>query len=240
MASANPNLSHPAVPRVFQPAAGVYSYLVPGLGQILQGRVAKGLLFLVCIYTLFFYGQYLGSGTVKINEREYRLSSNVYLPDTVDSTTDRNPEQRGERNALQNLLTNLYNRPQFVGQFWAGIVTWPAIWQYLRYDRDKYQSVEKLFGDADRVQDADPDRAKELRDEAAEEERRLDPPLLGSFEREPSQASINAVHNAGDKRLELGWVFTVIAGVLNILVIYDAVAGPAVAGLAASSESKRV
>jgi hypothetical protein len=27
--------------------------------------------------------------------------------------------------------------------------------------------------------------------------------------------------------VELGWVYTVIAGVLNILVIYDAVAGPA-------------
>jgi hypothetical protein len=27
--------------------------------------------------------------------------------------------------------------------------------------------------------------------------------------------------------LELGWVYTVIAGVLNIMVIYDAVAGPA-------------
>ena len=27
--------------------------------------------------------------------------------------------------------------------------------------------------------------------------------------------------------MELAWVFTVIAGVLNILVIYDAVAGPA-------------
>ena len=37
------------------------SYLVPGLGQIYQGRVAKGVLFLVCLYGLFFYGMYLGS-----------------------------------------------------------------------------------------------------------------------------------------------------------------------------------
>jgi hypothetical protein len=27
--------------------------------------------------------------------------------------------------------------------------------------------------------------------------------------------------------VELGWVYTVIAGVLNIMVIYDALAGPA-------------
>src|SRR5438477_255051 len=30
----------------------------------------------------------------------------------------------------------------------------------------------------------------------------------------------------GNKRWDLGWVYTVIAGVLNLLVIYDALAGP--------------
>jgi len=52
-------------------------------------------------------------------------------------------------------------------------------------------------------------------------------PLLGDFERTPSEASLNALHTSGDKLIELGWVFTVIAGVLNIMVIYDALAGPA-------------
>ena len=56
--------------------------------------------------------------------------------------------------------------------------------------------------------------------------------------REPSGAAINALNNAGDKRLELAWVYTVIAGVLNILVIYDAVAGPAY-GLAAEVSDKK-
>ena len=45
--------------------------------------------------------------------------------------------------------------------------------------------------------------------------------------RTPSDPALNALHTSGDKRLELGWVFTVIAGVLNIMVIYDALAGPA-------------
>ena len=52
--------------RDFSPVAGLLSYLVPGLGQIVQGRVGKGLLFFVCIYSLFFYGMYLGSGSVTI------------------------------------------------------------------------------------------------------------------------------------------------------------------------------
>src|SRR5438105_9940374 len=78
--------------RVHSPLAGLLSYLIPGLGQIIQGRVGKGLLFLVCIYGLFFYGLYLGRGTARIQTppddpqgevRTYTVSSNVYLPDTA-------------------------------------------------------------------------------------------------------------------------------------------------------------
>src|SRR5262245_66453159 len=58
----------PLPPRKIDPFAAVLSYLVPGLGHIYQGRVGKGVLFLVCLYVLFFYGMYLGQG------------KNVYLP----------------------------------------------------------------------------------------------------------------------------------------------------------------
>jgi TM2 domain-containing membrane protein YozV len=170
------------------PVAAVLSYLIPGLGQIYQGRIAKGILFFICVYTLFFAGVYLGSGTVRLKRGEeietYTVASNVYLPDTADQNNPFN---------LPRLAANLYNRPQFAGQFWVGIAAWPAIWQYLNY------SPQQKHGD----------------------------PLLGDFERTPSEAALNAVHTSGDKLLELGWVFTVIAGVLNVMVIYDALAGPA-------------
>ena len=39
---------------------------------------------------------------------------------------------------------------------------------------------------------------------------------------------VPGIAREGDKRFDLGWVYTVIAGVLNILVIYDALAGPVV------------
>jgi hypothetical protein len=174
--------------RPSDPTAAVLSYLIPGLGQIYQGRIGKGILFFVCIYTLFFVGVYLGSGTVQLKHGDdvetYTVSSNVYLPDTAEQN---NPFH------LPTLAANLYNRPQFAGQFWVGIAAWPAIWQYLTYDRRQEQ------GD----------------------------PLLGNFERTPSEAALNAVHTSGDKLLELAWVFTVVAGVLNVMVIYDALAGPA-------------
>jgi hypothetical protein len=233
MATAKPAVRPPDQPRVYYPLAGVLSYLVPGLGQITQGRVGKGVLFLVCIYTLFFYGVYLGSGEVTREGHTYRTSGVVYLPDVTEPSTPSNP--------LQRLGSNLYNRPQFAGQFWVGIVAWPAIVHYLRHDHVKYKEVDTKYNNADRDPETgaptERDRAARLLEEAGEKERELDHPLLGGFQREPAAASLNVIHNAGDKRLELAWVFTVIAGVLNILVIYDAVAGPAHA-LAASQEKK--
>jgi hypothetical protein len=192
------SLKSPALPsRPLDPLAGLLSYLVPGLGQIYQGRVGKGMLFVVCIYTLFFYGMFLGSGSVTIAGETYTVTSNVYLPDTVTKNDRSNPL------GLPPLMANLYNRPQFAGQFWVGIAAWPAIWQYLTYD----DSQEKNDS------------------------------FLGQFQRAPSDLANNAIHTAGDKRKELAWVFTVIAGVLNIMVIYDALAGPALLPRKESSEA---
>jgi hypothetical protein len=172
-------------PRDWNPLAALLSYLVPGLGQISQGRVGKGVLFFVCIYLLFFYGTVLGSGSTTVGNTTYRISSSVYLPDTAT------PEKNNPLN-LPTTLANLYNRPQFVAQFWVGIAAWPAIWQYLHYD-------EKLETDS----------------------------VFGTYQRTPNATTNNAVNTNVGRSLDLGWVFTVIAGVLNILVIYDALAGPA-------------
>jgi TM2 domain-containing membrane protein YozV len=165
--------------------AALLSYLVPGLGQIYQGRVAKGLLFMVCLYALFFYGMALGSGKIVTEEGVYYVY-NVYLPDT-----SRLNNPWGLRPPL---LANVYNRLQFAGQFWIGVAAWPAIYQYLNYD--------------------------ELHPQGS---------FLSSFERTPSESHINELQQQRDKTWDLGWVYTVIAGVLNILVIYDAFAGPAFA-----------
>lgn len=184
-----PSVALPTPTPRCEPLAAFLSYLVPGLGQIYQGRTAKGILFFVCIYGLFFYGMFLGSGTARVNGHEYRVTGNVYLPDTT-SNEKNNPL------GLPPLAANLYNRPQFAGQFWVGIVAWPAIWQYVTFDADK-----------------GPDKPGSS--------------IFGNFERTPTEEELNAVQTCNDKRMDLGWVYTVIAGVLNIMVIYDAFAGPA-------------
>jgi TM2 domain-containing membrane protein YozV len=171
-------------PRPPDPLAALLSLVIPGLGQVYQGRVGKGVLFLVCIYTLFFYGMYLGSGTVTVNGTTYTVTGNVYLPKTARKNNSLN---------LPEFVADLYNRPHYLAQFWAGLVAWPALWHY--------------FTDDDRAERGDS--------------------LLANYEREPSETALNALHTTGDKRLQIDWVYTVIAGVLNILVIYDALAGPA-------------
>ena len=55
----------PLVVRLRNPAiAALLGWLVPGVGHLYQGRIAKGILFLVTILTTFFYGLYLGDGKV--------------------------------------------------------------------------------------------------------------------------------------------------------------------------------
>ncbi len=172
--------------RQYSPLAAFLSYLIPGLGQIYQGRIAKGVLFFVCIYALYFYGMYLGSGTRTIDGKTYHVSSNVYLPDTAE-------RPGGKERDLPRWVSNIYNRPQFAGQFWIGVAAWPAIWQYMTYDENAEDGGFPF----------------------------------GRFQRTPSEDDLNVINNAGDHLLDLGWVYTVIAGVLNVMVIYDAFAGAA-------------
>jgi hypothetical protein len=167
------------------PLAGLLSFLVPGLGQIYQGRTGKGLLFLVCLYGMFFTGMRLGDW------------KNVYIPDTGAG-----------RGARFQFAYDLWTRPQYAGQFWIGIAAWPAIWQYKGLPTP---SAEKsVFWHY--FQHAPPERP---------EDKGYKP-----YEHWEGK-SLTELQRDGDKTWDLGWVYTVIAGVLNLLVIYDAFAGPA-------------
>jgi hypothetical protein len=181
--NASPSMNSHVAPTQYSVMAGFLSYLVPGLGQIVQGRVGKGLLFLVCLYGLFFYGMYLGDW------------KNVYLPDGPILNKAWN---------LPDFVVNVYNRPQFAAQFWIGVAAWPALWQYNHLPM--------------------PSKATS--------------PFWHNFQKSPPESrrdappdwegkSLNELITEGDKTWDLGWVYTVIAGVLNVLVIYDAAAGPA-------------
>ncbi len=180
----------PALPgkRKLDPLAAFLSYLLPGLGQIVQGRVGKGVLYFVCLYGLFFYGLTMGSW------------KNVWLGDYSQQA---DVQILGRK--LPGLLKDLSYRREFAGQFWIGIAAWPAILQY--------QTTEPL----------------PKPDEPGKEAWQPKPnSIFGSHMQAPPEAELNKLQRDADKRWDLGWVFTVIAGVLNILVIYDALCGPVV------------
>jgi hypothetical protein len=64
--------------------------------------------------------------------------------------------------------------------------------------------------------------------------------ILRAFQRAPSETELNDYLRDHDKTPDLAWVYTVIAGMLNILVIYDAFAGPAYgASVPAAPEPKK-
>jgi hypothetical protein len=156
----------------FSPLAGFLSYLVPGLGQVIQGRIGKGLLFFFSLYFLFFFGQALGGWR------------NVYIFDSGN--------RAGQNAGRGRVIELVVDRVRFFSQFWIGVAAWPAIVQHLTYDPQEKEH-----------------------------------PLLGTYQRRPTEDEQNEQLRNGDKLLDLGWMYTVIAGVLNILVIYDALAGPA-------------
>jgi hypothetical protein len=170
--------------------AGFLSYLVPGLGQISQGRIAKGLLFFFCLYGMFFTGMAMGGW------------KNVYI---VDIAKDENGDPPWANNTWHwpKTMANLYNRMHYLGQFWIGVAAWPAIWQYNHL----------------------PVPSKETS------------PFLHDFQRQPDDDEMNDFLREHGKDPDVAWVYTVIAGVLNILVIYDAFAGPAYVRRASRKEA---
>lgn len=172
-----------AEPRKLDWLAAFLSYLLPGLGQVMQGRVAKGVLFFVSLYTLFFYGMALGA------------MKNVWLPPR--NAAEKLPPYELGPIKMEGALKSLAYRPQFLGQFWIGAAAWPAVLQYL----------------------ADTD---------AENRPQQGLPVIGRYMATPPDDELQKLQRDGNKRWDLGWVYTLIAGVLNLLVIYDALAGPAV------------
>jgi TM2 domain-containing membrane protein YozV len=174
------------------PLAALLSYLIPGLGQIYQARFLKGILFLICLWGLFFYGLYLGNW------------QNVYFPPQTDAQGQVIPNH-GDLWLRSPLITNIVGRPihiphvPYLAQFCIGIAAWPAIIQANSYDLNEVTKIE-------------PEKTH---------------PFLGNFERYPNQKQQEIILRNGDKRGDLGWVYTIIAGLLNLLVIYDALAGPA-------------
>ncbi len=135
--------------------AAILGWLIPGMGHIYQGRTAKGLLFMICILSAFFYGLIISDGRA------------VYA-----SWTDSD------------------KRLPYFCQLGVGLPALPAILQTYLVRQGKA-------------------------------------PLWGGVMAPPATpAELNEWYKTLNKYFDLGTTYTMIAGLLNILAIYDAWGGP--------------
>jgi len=150
--------------------AAFLAWLWPGAGHMYQGRYAKGVLFMVCVLSTYFFGLAIGGGHV------------VYA--------SWQPNDR---------------RWQYACQVAVGAPALPAIVQNYR-TRNGMQPLGDYM-------------APPTRPGAPGEDPHIvnpgGPDLLASW------------HHKLHAFFELGTLYTVVAGLLNILAIYDAYAGPA-------------
>lgn len=140
--------------------AATYAWLWPGAGHIYQGRRAKGILFMVCILSTYFFGFALGEGRV------------VYA-------------------ALKPDI-----RYAYFAQIGVGIPALPALVQTHRLRNGK----APLLG-IDRM---------------------TPPPII---ERKGDDI-LAKWHSELKGFFEIASLYTMVAGLLNMLAIYDAFAGP--------------
>ena len=152
--------------------AALLAWLVPGLGHYYQGRVAKAILYFVCIMGTFAYGLYLGGSP------ELGWGRSVYFSWRV---SDR--------------------RWAYLCQLGVGLPALPALVQASRVHEGK----EPLLGYF------------------------MAPPELSDafdmYDQHPPY-TLDTLHAKLHRFFEFGTVYTMVAGLLNILAIYDAWSGP--------------
>lgn len=153
--------------------AAFLAWLIPGLGHLYQGRVAKAGLFFVCIMGTFLYGVCLGGS------HELGWGRTVYV-------------EWGKP----------FARLPYLCQVGVGLPALPALVQAYRMDADKRVWAGGFMA---------PPR----------DENRFDGPNRD----QPTAHELNLKLH---RFLELGRQYTMIAGLLNILAIYDAWGGPVI------------
>ena len=190
--------------------AALLSFMVPGLGQMVQGylsgnfvRLSKGCLFLVCIWGMFFFGY---------AKSQWR---NVYVPHVQEYYLEE--DQRAGRltnsanfmgRPMPPFAGNLWNRPQYVMQFFVGLPAWPALWNYFLPESQVFSKIQPSPGSM------------------------VIPPGNSNFPRSSAMSAIRSRRQSYPGRSGHGAAVGHLLDLhgdcrgLNIMVIYDAYAGP--------------
>jgi len=188
--------------------AAFLAWLVPGLGHMYQRRWGKGGLFMTCIMGTFFYGLWLGGGRVvyasfREGDVHYAYLCQVgtglpALPAVVQAM------RVGGPNPKAPLFDGVMAPPMIPNHMV------PAAW--INQQRIDHPGDPEF--DPDRFSPLD-ERGYYRYEPQGPGVRRYDTDQLGQW------------HNKYGAYFDLGTVFTMIAGLLNIFVVWDAFGGPA-------------
>jgi hypothetical protein len=193
--------------------AAFLAWLVPGLGHMYQRRWGKGGLFMTCILGTFFYGLWLGGGRVvyasfRDGDSHYAYLCQVgaglpALPAVVQSIRTGGPTPKAP------LFDGIMAPPIIPGQ----IV--PRAWVQSLHEENPN---DPMFAVAEGL----PGGGGFKYFDSYETYLRFHPPQPGEVSDQLGQW-----HRSMGTYFDLGTVFTMIAGLLNILVVFDAWGGPA-------------
>lgn len=201
--------------------AAFLAWLVPGLGHMYQRRWGKGGLLMTCILATFFYGLWLGGGCVvyasfREGDAHYAYLCQVAtglpaLPAIVQSVRTGNLPPKAP------LWDGLMAPPMLAGQ----IVTRSAVeTQHEKHPNDPFFALR----DNRQVANRGASEFKNFR--LYDPENPQGPYLVCAPIGESTDQSAYWQYQLGGF-YDLGTVFTMIAGLLNVLAIWDAWGGPA-------------
>ena len=214
--------------------AAFLAWLVPGAGHLYQRRYGKGLLFMTCILCTFYYGIFLGSSNVvyaSFRKADHRPADDGVLQDDARYAY------------LCQVGIGLPAVPAMIqARRMAGPNPKPPLW-------DGYMAPPVLVGQrvhsawAERlieisanegIGDFDEENFHNYYDNMGREilpnYRRYLPEREGENRNDANSIAneLSMWHLHYSSMFDLGTVFTMIAGLLNVLVIFDAWGGPLV------------
>lgn len=193
--------------------AAILTWLVPGLGHWYQGRRAKAVLFFLCVLGTFAFGLYLGDGRVvyaswRPQDRRlpYVCQLGVGLPSLPALV-------QAQRFADEELQLAVAQRAQRGERLWSDWFEAPPF----VFDRGLY----------------DDGSAPQIRVRLEMQRRILNTwnsdQVHGALMDDDKSDELDLLHEHLHRYFELGTLLTMVAGLLNFLVIFDAYAGPLVA-----------
>lgn len=178
--------------------AAFLAWLWPGAGHFYQRRFAKGFLFMICILSTFFYGLGLGHGRV------------VYASFKKGDVRWQYICQLGVGAPALPAMLQAVKTKNGADPFWVLCERFPADYpiEYLRFEKITEENRPPGF------------EGQTLKDGF------MAAPAGPIYPDHPD--TLGRWHFDYKHYYELGTLFTVVAGLLNLLAIYDAFCGPAI------------